>query len=342
MSGPAAVRLEVFGVQGIGEVTEGADLAALVTSRVHLRPGDVVVVTSKVVSKAAGRVVRGDRVALVEQHAVRDVARRGPTRIVRTVHGLTLAAGGLDTSNTEPGSVVLLPEDADVDAVRLRLRLLELTGLDVAVVVTDTAGRAWRHGQTDLAIGVAGLPPYIDLAGSADTHGVPLVVTAPAVADEVAGAADLVAGKTAGVPAAVVRGLSHLMLPRGDHGPGARALIRPGEEDLFGLGAADAVRVATRRDAPDAAAGFPIPDTDAAALVADALVACPLGVLAVRRLPGDAWELSSSPGADPTRVTWELGALVERLRALSTSTRRTLSLQPAGSISWRVTLRDHS
>lgn len=342
MSVPVPVRLEVLGVHGLDEITAGADLAALVSSRLDLVAGDVVVITSKVVSKAAGQVVRGDRSALVAQHATRDVARRGRTRIVRTVHGLTLAAGGLDSSNTEPGTVVLLPQDPDTDAVRLRLRVQELTGLNVAVIVTDTAGRAWRHGQTDIAIGVAGLPPYVDLAGSPDSHGVLLAVTAPAVADEVAAAADLVQGKTAGVPAAVVRGLAHLVLPRDDHGPGARALVRPAAEDLFGLGAADAVRAATRRDDPAATAGFPRPDTAVADLVSDALVACPAGMLDVRGLPGDVWELSGSAGADPAMVVWELGALVERLRALAVSTRRALSLQRAGDAHWQVALHDDS
>ncbi len=336
------VRLEVLGVHGLDEITEGADLATLVTSRLDLEAGDVVVITSKVVSKAAGRVVRGDRSTLVAQHSTRDVARRGRTRIARTVHGLTLAAAGLDSSNTEPGTVVLLPEDPDADAVRLRLRMQGLTGLTVAVIVTDTAGRAWRHGQTDLAIGVAGLPPYVDLAGRPDSHGIPLAVTAPAVADEVAAAADLVQGKTAGVPVALVRGLAHLVLPRDDHGPGARALVRPAGEDLFGLGAADAVRAATRRDDPAASAGFPLPDTDAADLVSDALVACPAGVLDVRGLHGDVWELSGSAGADPAMVAWQLGALVERLRALAASTRRTLSLTPSGHTHWQVALHDDS
>lgn len=330
----------MLGVHGLGEVTEGADLAAMVISAIDLRPGDVVVVTSKVLSKAAGRVVRGDRAALVGEHAVRDVARRGRTRIVRTVHGLTLAAAGLDASNTEPGTVVLLPEDADADAVRLRLRLLELTGLDVAVVVTDTAGRAWRHGQIDLAIGVAGLPPYVDLTGSRDSYDVPLQVTAPAVADEIAGAADLVQGKTAGVPAAVVRGLAHLVLAPGDHGPGARALVRPAAEDLFGLGAADAVRAAARRDVPGAATGFPVSDDRAGDLVSDAVTACPAGVLDVDAIGADRWELGGSPGADSAAVAWELGALVERMRALACATRRTLALEPTGTDRWRVTLRD--
>lgn len=342
MSLPVAPRLEVLGVRGLGEVPEGADLAALVSAAVELKEGDVVVVTSKVVSKAAGRVLRGDRTAMIAEHTVREVARRGRTRIVRTAHGLTLAAAGLDASNTEPGTVVLLPEDADADAVRLRVRLLELTGVDTAIVITDTAGRAWRHGQVDLAIGVAGLPPYVDLAGSTDSHGVPLTVTAPAVADEVAAAADLVKGKTSGVPVAIVRGLARLVLPRGEHGPGARALVRAPEEDMFGLGAADAVRVATRRDDPAAVAGFAQPDAAAADLVADALVASAPGVLDVRAFPGERWQVTGSAGADPLGVAWELGALVERVRALATSTRRSVTLEPAGTNRWRIGLRDGS
>jgi coenzyme F420-0:L-glutamate ligase/coenzyme F420-1:gamma-L-glutamate ligase len=181
------------------------------------------------------------------------VARRGATAIVRTHHGLTMAAAGIDASNVAAGTVVLLPEDPDASARGLRVRLLEAAGVNVAVVVTDTAGRAWREGQTDIAVGAAGLTVLDDHAGRVDAHGNPLAVTAPAVADELAGAAELVSGKLTGRPFALVRGRADLVLPPGDHGPGARALVRPEGADLFGYGAREAVVRALRGEAPDRA-----------------------------------------------------------------------------------------
>jgi coenzyme F420-0:L-glutamate ligase/coenzyme F420-1:gamma-L-glutamate ligase len=324
----------VVGVPRIGEVAAGTDLAAEIVARTPLSDGDVVVVTSKVVSKAAGLVVRGDRNALVAEHTVREVARRGATRIVRTRTGLTMAAAGLDASNTEPGTVVLLPEDPDGCARALREDLRRLSDRNVAVVVTDTAGRAWRTGQTDIAIGVAGLLPLHDLAGLADSHGVPLAVTAPAVADEAAAAADLVQGKLDRVPVAVLTGLADHVLPAGEHGPGATALVRPPAEDLFGWGAADAVRVAVRRDA-GAGDGFPAPDTDAPGLVGDALAALEPGLLDVERTGPATWEARPADGpADgplaghgvghACACAWAAGALVERLRVLAVSTHHVL------------------
>jgi coenzyme F420-0:L-glutamate ligase / coenzyme F420-1:gamma-L-glutamate ligase len=242
-----STRLEVVGVDGMPEVAPGDDLAALVHAAAPpLADGDVVVVTSKVVSKAEGRVLVGDRLAAIEAETVRVVARRGPTTIARTRHGLTLAAAGVDESNVEPGHVVLLPADPDASARRLRARLRELSGHDVAVVVSDTAGRPWREGQTDLAVGCAGLPPLEDHAGRRDAHGNPLSVTAPAVADEVAAAGDLVMGKVTGRPAAVVRGLADRVLA--DDGPGAASLVRDEAGDMFVLGAYEAVVAAVCRD----------------------------------------------------------------------------------------------
>ena len=234
----------VWAPDGVPEVAAGDDLAALLVTALAaedfaLADGDVVVVTSKVVSKAEGRAVRVDREEAITSETVRLVARRGSTRIVETRHGLVLAAAGVDATGTEPGTVLLLPVDPDASARALRSRLLELAGVDVAVVVTDTMGRAWRTGQTDQAIGVAGLTPLDDLRGRDDGHGNVLEVTVAAVADEVASAADLVKGKLGLRPFAVVRGLA-ARTTRED-GPGAAALVRPAEEDMFRLGTRDVV-----------------------------------------------------------------------------------------------------
>ncbi|MDQ1601603.1 MAG: dehydro coenzyme reductase / coenzyme F420-0:L-glutamate ligase / coenzyme [Actinomycetota bacterium] len=234
----------VWAPDGVPEVAAGDDLAALLVAALAaedfaLADGDVVVVTSKVVSKAEGRAVRVDREEAITSETVRLVARRGSTRIVETRHGLVLAAAGVDATGTEPGTVLLLPVDPDASARALRSRLLELAGVDVAVVVTDTMGRAWRTGQTDQAIGLAGLTPLDDLRGRDDGHGNVLEVTVAAVADEVASAADLVKGKLGLRPFAVVRGLA-ARTTRED-GPGAAALVRPAEEDMFRLGTRDVV-----------------------------------------------------------------------------------------------------
>jgi coenzyme F420-0:L-glutamate ligase/coenzyme F420-1:gamma-L-glutamate ligase len=236
------VTVTVVAPDGVPEVRPGDDLVALLLPLVDLADGDVVVVTSKVVSKTEGRVVPGDdRESAIEAEAVRVVARRGPTTIVRTRHGLTMAAAGVDNSNVEVGMLVLLPLDPDASARRLRAELAERTGRNVGVVVTDTAGRAWREGQTDIAVGAAGLTVLDDHAGRVDAHGNPLAVTAPAVADEIAGVAELAAGKLGGRPFAVVRGRADLVLPAGEDGPGAAALVRAESADLFGYGAREAV-----------------------------------------------------------------------------------------------------
>lgn len=237
-----SVSVSVTAPDGVPEVRPGDDLVSLLLPRVDLADGDVLVVTSKVVSKAEGRIVPGsDREAAIADEAVRVVARRGPTTIVRTRHGLTMAAAGVDTSNVEAGWLVLLPLDPDGSARRLRATVAERTGINLGVVVTDTAGRAWREGQTDIAVGAAGLTVLDDHAGRVDPHGNPLAVTAPAVADEIAGLAELAAGKLGGRPFAVVRGRADLVLPPGEDGPGAVALVRPEAGDLFGFGAREAV-----------------------------------------------------------------------------------------------------
>ena len=252
-------QLRVWAPDGVGEVRRGDDLAALVRAAFAPDPladGDVLVVTSKVVAKAEGMVRDGDREAVISEETVRLVARRGGTRIVANRQGLVQAAAGVDASNVEPGRVVLLPRDPDASARRLREALAP--EVDVAVVVTDTAGRAWRMGQTDLAIGVAGLLPLEDHAGRRDAYGNDLVVTAPATADEIASASELVQGKLRGRPFAVVRGLADRVLPPGEHGPGAAALLRPVSSDMFALGTREAVLAALTGDEAEAF-GAPAP-----------------------------------------------------------------------------------
>ena len=230
--------IEVSPVAGLPEVTAGSDLAALIADAApDLRAGDILVVTSKIVSKAEGRVIAASREQAIEAETARVVARRGATTIAQTRHGLVLAAAGVDESNTAPGTVVLLPEDPDESARRLRKALHARTGLRIGVIVTDTMGRPWRAGQTDTAIGAAGVTPLRDYRGEADTFGNILEVTVAAVADEIAAAADLVKGKALRIPVALVRGLAGLVTEQ--DGPGARALIRSADEDMFRFGSAD-------------------------------------------------------------------------------------------------------
>lgn len=261
---PAPGGLAVWAPSGIGEVRPGDDLAALVGDALAaaggVADGDVVVVTSKVVSKAEGRVVAAaDREAAITAETVRVVARRErpgepPLRIVENRLGLVMAAAGVDASNTPEGTVLLLPEDPDASARRLRRALADRFGVRLAVVVTDTAGRPWREGLVDVAIGAAGLVVLEDLRGGRDAHGRPLSVTVTAVADEVAAASELVRGKAAGLPVAVVRGLGRYVTD--DDGPGARALVRPADADLFREGSAEAEERGYRRGL-DAARGGP-------------------------------------------------------------------------------------
>ncbi|WP_408896334.1 coenzyme F420-0:L-glutamate ligase [Nocardioides sp. R1-1] len=238
------MALHVTAPDGVPEIRPGDDLAGALLAALApdaLVDGDILVVTSKVVSKAEGRVVQGDREAWIDAETERLVARRGATRIVRNRLGLTMAAAGVDASNVEQGSVVLLPEDPDASARRLRAAVAERRRVNVGVVVTDTAGRPWREGQTDIAIGAAGLAVLESFAGRVDAHGNELAVTAPAVADEIAAAVELAQGKLGARPCAVLRGRGDLVLSPGEHGPGARALIRADGADLFGYGAREAV-----------------------------------------------------------------------------------------------------
>jgi coenzyme F420-0:L-glutamate ligase / coenzyme F420-1:gamma-L-glutamate ligase len=235
-------QITVSGVAGLPEITPGAGLAELIAAAIRdLADGDILVVTSKIISKAEGRVVSADREDAIAAEAVRVVARRGATTIAQTRHGLVLAAAGVDRSNTAPGTVALLPEDPDGSARRLRKSIGDLTGANIGVLITDTMGRPWRNGQTDAAIGAAGVLPLRDHRGQADSFGNLLEVTVAAVADEIAAAAELVKGKTDQVPVAVVRGLPELVIAADadSDGPGAAALIRPAAEDMFRLGAAD-------------------------------------------------------------------------------------------------------
>ena len=256
--GQAPESIEVLPVRGLPEVRPGDDLTAVVTvGAPWLRDGDVVVVTSKIVSKAEGRLLdrplesaarEAARLAAVDSETVRVVASRGRTRIAQTRHGLVLAAAGVDESNVAPDQLALLPTDPDASARRIRDGLLITLGIDVAVVISDTMGRPWRTGQTDVAIGVAGMSALRDHRGEVDGFGNELTVTEIAVADEVAAAAELVKGKLAGIPVAVVRGLSIE-----DDPTGSRLLLRSAEEDLFRLGTAEAMRAAvtSRRSVRD-------------------------------------------------------------------------------------------
>ena len=241
-------ELTVLPLAGIGEVLPGDDLAELIGTAAKglLRDDDILVVTSKIVSKAEGRLIdvpadpaarEQARQAAIAGESVRVVARRGPTRIVQTRHGLVLAAAGIDASNVDTDKLVLLPVDPDASARALRAGLAERLGLRLAVIVTDTMGRTWRTGQTDVAIGAAGVPPLRDHRGQTDPYGNALEVTAAAIVDELAAAADLVKAKTTGVPVAIVRGLGPVAE---EDGPGAAALVRPADEDMFSLGTAEA------------------------------------------------------------------------------------------------------
>lgn len=237
--------LHVWAPAGIGEVARGDDLAALVADACpELLDGDIVLVTSKIVSKAEGRVVEAaDREDAITAETVRVVATRErpglpPLRIVENRLGLVMAAAGVDASNTPDGTVLLLPLDPDASARAIRAGLRTALAVDVGVILTDTAGRAWREGLVDIAIGVAGVRPLVDDRGSLDSHGRELTVTVTAVADQVAAAAELVKGKATGRPVAVVRGLDHLVTR--EDGPGARVLVRLGDADLFSEGTAEA------------------------------------------------------------------------------------------------------
>ncbi len=236
--------LTVLPVTGIAEIVPGDDLAAVLAAA--LGPGDdgvpalldadVVVVTQKVVSKAEGQIVAldpddaGAKVRLVERESVRVLRRRGELLITETAHGFVCANAGVDLSNVADGTAALLPVDSDRSARRLRAGLRRALGVEVGVIVSDTFGRPWRQGVTDVAIGCAGVAAVVDLRGTVDALGRPLVATEVCVADEIAAAAELVMGKDRGVPVAVVRGVPAEWLRDGSV---AGEVIRPAAEDLF-------------------------------------------------------------------------------------------------------------
>lgn len=237
--------LQIWALDGIREIVAGDDLVALIGAAAgdSLVDGDILVVTSKIISKAEDRfVAAADREEAITAETVRVVATRvaasgHTTRIVENRLGIIAAAAGVDASNTPEGTVLLLPLDPDASARALAAGLREATGAEVGVIISDTLGRAWREGQTDAAIGAAGIRVFDDLRGGTDAEGRPLVVTMPCVADELAAAADLVKGKTGRTPVAVIRGRSDLVGSL--ELPGARSIIRAREHDMFHTGAAE-------------------------------------------------------------------------------------------------------
>ncbi len=232
------MTLQVIAVEGIGEIVPGADLAAIIADATNgvLADGDVVVVTQKIVSKAENRLVDVDSAdplshkPLVLEESKRVLRRRGDLIISETHQGFVCANAGIDLSNVERGQAALLPVDSDRSARRIKDGLSGKAGVEVAVVISDTFGRPWRRGLTDVAIGCAGIVPIADLRGSTDTYGRELQVTEVCVVDELAGAADLVMGKATGVPVAIIKGVDPAWLGRGQVVPD---LIRTPEEDLF-------------------------------------------------------------------------------------------------------------
>ena len=267
-----ARELRVWGIAGLPEVREGDDLAELIcAAEPGLERHDVVVVTSKVVSKAEGRLIRTSRDEAIDAETVRVVAERGTTRIVETKQGFVLAAAGVDASNVPSGYVALLPEDPDASAARIRAGIHRVLGVDAAVVITDTMGRPWRNGLVDVAIGAAGIAVLDDHRGRVDAHGHTLEMTVTAVADELAAAAELTKGKLDAVPVAVIRGLA---FADDTDGLGAQPMIRSADDDMFRLGTREAKRQAlfdrrTIRSFRDA----PVPDELVSKAVAAAITA---------------------------------------------------------------------
>lgn len=229
-------RLEVFGVVGLPEVRRGDDLAGMIAGATELHDGDVVVVTQKVVSKAEGAIVEVDpddprsHKQVVEDESVRVLRRRGDLVISETRHGFVCANAGVDLSNVERGQAALLPEDSDRSARRIRDGIRARAGVEVAVIVSDTFGRPWRRGVTDVAIGCAGIGAILDLRGTPDALGREMQVTEVAVVDELAAAAELVMGKSDGIPVAVVRGVDRSWLRTGSV---REEIVRSPAEDLF-------------------------------------------------------------------------------------------------------------
>jgi coenzyme F420-0:L-glutamate ligase / coenzyme F420-1:gamma-L-glutamate ligase len=240
-------RIEIRGVAGLPEITAGDDLGLLLVTHAGLHDDDIVVVTSKAVSKAEGRLVAGSRDEHLPAETVRLVASRGDTRIVETRHGFVLAAAGIDASNVPPGTVALLPLDPDASARAIRDTVRAELGIDIAVIISDTMGRPWRDGVIDTAIGAAGIEVLSDLRGLRDPAGQLLEATVIAVGDELASAAELVKGKLSSTPVAVIRGFA---FTRSDPDRGARPLIRAAADDMFRLGAREAALRVVADSAP--------------------------------------------------------------------------------------------
>jgi coenzyme F420-0:L-glutamate ligase/coenzyme F420-1:gamma-L-glutamate ligase len=226
--------IEILPVEGMPEVSPGDEIAEMIAAAFDVQDGDVVVVTQKIVSKAENRLVavpdEGARVALIERESVRILRRRDELVISETAHGFVCANAGVDLSNVDEGVAALLPVDADRSARHIRDALKARTGVTVAVVVSDTFGRPWRKGLTDVALGVAGVAAIVDLRGTEDTRGRTLQATEVAIADELASAAELVMGKDKGIPVAVVRGVDPKWLRESSV---RTEIIRPHNEDLF-------------------------------------------------------------------------------------------------------------
>ncbi len=268
----SAERIEILPVRGIGELRPGDDLGEVIVQHASLRDGDVLVVTSKAVSKVEGRLISVGTTDPAQREKVRQeaisaqtsrlVAQRGDLRIVQTRQGLVLAAAGIDESNVSRDEIALMPEDPDKSAAALREAIQRRAGVDVGVIISDSMGRPWRSGITDAAVGVAGMRAIFDARGRVDSHGNVLTVTTVAIADEIAAAADLVKGKLTGVPVAIVRGVR----PLPDDGLGSTELIRGADEDLFRLGTAEAIAVG-REDAGGATEISPPLHTEAVAVI---------------------------------------------------------------------------
>ena len=225
-------EVRIIPIAGVPEVVTGDDVALLIVDAAGegtLQDQDVLVVTQKVISKAEGRIVpAADKGAAIETESARVLRRLGQMTISETRHGFVCANAGVDASNIDGDHIALLPLDPDASARRIRARVKHLTGTDVGVVISDTFGRAWRLGQTDVGIGIAGIEPFVDHRGKLDTHGNEMTATRIAVADEIAGAAEMVMGKTERVCAAIVRG-APVVFGRG----AATEMVRPPAQDLF-------------------------------------------------------------------------------------------------------------
>jgi coenzyme F420-0:L-glutamate ligase/coenzyme F420-1:gamma-L-glutamate ligase len=346
VTGPGALR--AWPVGGIGEVRAEDDLPALLLAGLaagghDLQDGDVLAVSSKVVSKALGLAVPGDsRDEAVLGQTVRVVAERvtprGVTRIVEARSGPVLAAAGVDNSNVAPGTVLVLPPDPDAAARDLRAQLAKLSGVRLAVIVTDTMGRPWRDGQVDAALGVAGLAVTDDLRGLVDGYGNALEVTVRAVADEVAALADLVKGKLDGRPAALVRGLGNLVTD--EDGPGAAVLLRGADADWFRWGHVEAVRASV--GVPPGTNGVPpvpLVPGDAAARLRRAVEVA----LASPHLPAPGLTVDVADGPPPHAVVplsldgraglVAAGALAQRIAAVAAAEGLTLSLDLSSDLS---------